>query len=270
MDLGDIAGAVAAALESHPLASIAEAGGMRLYDPPLAAVARADDSLFGGLKDEAAVGPAHLGPREWMAESESVVSFFFPFSEEVRRSNRGLGLPSLEWLYGRIEGEALLRAAVAAGVEAARASGGRAISPASDPRFRIVDRRSNWSERHVAYVAGLGTFSLSRSLITVAGSAGRLGSLLTDIPLEATPRPYDGLEEYCSKCGACMARCPPKAISALGKDNAICSGYLDEMKLRFAPRYGCGKCQTAVPCAAGIPPRLGAAAPSGPTFPGAP
>jgi epoxyqueuosine reductase len=269
MDLDDIAKAAAAALDSHPLNVIAEAGGIRLYDPPLIAVAGADDPLFEGLKNGAVVGPAHLGPREWLPEARSVASFFFPFSERVRRSNRGLGLPSFEWLYGRIEGESLIRAVVAAAVGAIRAAGGRAVAPTSDPRFGIAERRSNWSERHVAFISGLGTFSLSRSLITQAGSAGRLGSLVTDLTLEATPRPYTEPEEYCSKCRACIPRCPPKAISALGKDNAVCSDYLDEMKLRFAPRYGCGKCQTALPCEAGIPPRRGSA-PSVPTSPGAP
>ena len=35
---------------------------------------------------------------------------------------------------------------------------------------------SAWSERHAAYVAGLGTFSLTRALISERGMAGRYGS----------------------------------------------------------------------------------------------
>jgi len=252
-ELDDIRRTALAALESHPLNAIAEAEGERLYDPPLVAVANANDPLFEGLKDEAAVGAIHMAPREWLPEARSVVSFFFPFSEAARRSNRLPGDPSFAWLYGRIEGDDLLRKVVGAAAEAIRTAGGSALAPVSDPRFRIVDRKSNWSERHVAYVAGLGTFSLSRSLITEAGSAGRLGSIVTDLALDPTPRPYSGLEEYCSRCLACIKRCPPKAIRASGKDNAACSSYLDETKRRFAPRYGCGKCQTAVPCEARIP-----------------
>lgn len=38
---------------------------------------------------------------------------------------------------------------------------------------------SNWSERHAAYVAGLGTFSLNDALITVNGIAHRVGSILS-------------------------------------------------------------------------------------------
>ena len=36
---------------------------------------------------------------------------------------------------------------------------------------------STWSERHVAYVSGLGTFGLSGGLITAKGQAVRLGSV---------------------------------------------------------------------------------------------
>ena len=35
--------------------------------------------------------------------------------------------------------------------------GGKALAPALDKRFLINNHRSNWSERHVAFIAGLGT-----------------------------------------------------------------------------------------------------------------
>ena len=115
---------------------------------------------------------------------------------------------------------------------------------------------SNWSERHVAYIAGLGTFGLSRGLITEKGMAGRFGSLVTTAELPVTERPYTDLYEYCSRCGACIRRCPVGAITQEGKRHEPCSEYLAEMKHRFAPRYGCGKCQVKVPCMAGIPKKM--------------
>jgi len=39
-----------------------------------------------------------------------------------------------------------------------------------------VGPASSWSERHAAYAAGLGTFSLNDALITPKGIAHRLGS----------------------------------------------------------------------------------------------
>jgi epoxyqueuosine reductase len=253
VELTDIIRATADFIADSPLNRIEELGGLSLMDPPLAAVAAADDPLFEGLKDPAIVGPRHMAPGEWLDGSRAVVSLFLPFSARVRRSNSGPGLPSPEWLYGRIEGEDLVQAALERLVEYFAEAGYRALAPAADKRFRVIDRRSNWSERHVAFIAGLGTFSLSRALITKAGSAGRLGSVIVDAGLEPTPRYYEGREENCSGCKACIARCPPCAIREKGKDNAICGGYLDGVKARFAPRYGCGKCQTGVPCEAGIP-----------------
>lgn len=113
---------------------------------------------------------------------------------------------------------------------------------------------SNWSERHVAYVAGQGTFSLSRGLITEKGVAGRFGSIVTSLSLPADTRKYTEVDEYCNRCGACLANCPVHAISfEKGKSHEPCGAYLDETAFKFSPRYGCGKCQVDVPCECNIP-----------------
>jgi len=239
--------------KDNPLNIASELNNLQLYDPPLVAVAAATDPLFDRLKEADAVGPQHMSPQEWLPGSKAVVSYFLPFTPTVRKANRTLGLPSVEWLYGRIEGEKFNQAMHKFLVDYFTAAGYQAVAPALDPRLKVVSRRSNWSERHVAFVAGLGTFSLSRSLITKAGSAGRVGSVIVDAGLEPTPRYYTEQEENCSKCGACILRCPPQAIEVTGKDNAICADYVDRVKIRFAPRYGCGKCQAGVPCEERIP-----------------
>ena len=64
-----------------------------------------------------------------------------------------------------------------------------------------------------------------------------------------------GDKKGCSGCGACIRRCPVNAITPRGKEHPPCSDFLDETKIRFAPRYGCGKCQVQVPCMSGIPAR---------------
>ncbi len=226
---------------------------LALYDAPLVAVAAADDPLFARMQQPDAVGAGHWLPSDWLPGARSIVSYFLPFSAAVRQANRAAGMPAREWMIGRYEGEQCNAALRAHMVAWFNAHGAQAVAPSSDPRLTVVDRRSNWSERHVAHIAGLGTFSLSRSLITQQGSAGRLGSFVLDLPLEATSRAYSSREEYCSHCGACIYRCPPLAITEQGKDNAVCAGYLDRVLARFQPRYGCGKCQTGVPCEAQIP-----------------
>ena len=253
MRLTDILELTADFTQTNSLNKVPELNNLQIFDQPIIGIASATDPIFEQLKQSDVIGPRHLSPQEWVPGSKSVISYFLPFTAAVRASNRQAGLTSPEWLYGRIEGEMFNGALSRMLVEKLQNAGYQAVAPSKDSRFAVVDRRSNWSERHVAFIAGLGTLSLNRSLITKIGSAGRLGSVVTDLELPATPRYYTEIEENCSHCGACIRRCPPLAINETGKDHAICSAYLDGILKRFTPRYGCGKCQTAVPCEAGIP-----------------
>jgi len=237
----------------NPLNVVQELDALRIYDQPLVGVTKVDDPLFESLKKTDIVGPNHLSPREWLATGKVVISYFLPFTKRIRESNRTMGLPVREWLYGRIEGEQFNVALRKFMIRWFLDAGHDAMAPALDGRFKVINRISNWSERHVAYIAGLGTFSLSCSFITKQGSAGRLGSLVVNVELETTPRYYKSKDENCSQCGSCILRCPPLAITEVGKDHAVCSDYLDRVLARYRPRYGCGKCQTGVPCEGQIP-----------------
>jgi epoxyqueuosine reductase QueG len=124
---------------------------------------------------------------------------------------------------------------------------------------------SSWSERHAAYAAGLGTFSLNDALITPRGIAHRLGSVITDLPLVPTPRPYADHRCNClwfreGRCGACAGRCPVGAITREGgHDKKKCRDYVyGEAPRAVGELYGvtatgCGLCQTAVPCEFRVP-----------------
>ena len=113
---------------------------------------------------------------------------------------------------------------------------------------------SNWSERHVAYASGLGTFCLTRGLISEKGVAGRYGSIIITEEVEPDTRPYEGVYDYCIMCGACIKRCPAGAISLKhGKNQLKCKLWMDRTGRKYDPRYGCGKCQVGVPCEDRIP-----------------
>jgi epoxyqueuosine reductase QueG len=237
--------------------------GMRIYGEPLFGFAEAGDPYLAGLKDIPAAGINPALPREWLPAARTVISFFLPFTAAVRASNRGGDYPSPEWLNARIEGQAACEQLCRRLAAALTGAGHEAIIPALDARFwskALAPETggpvftSNWSERHAAYACGLGTFSLSRGLITKKGVAGRFGSLITSLKIPATGRPYSGLYDYCTKCGACVRACPVHAISMKdGKDHIPCSRFLNKTKAENAPYYGCGKCQTATPCEAGLP-----------------
>ncbi|SDE66731.1 epoxyqueuosine reductase [Sporomusa acidovorans] len=253
MELHTIEQAAAAFIAQTPLNAAAEIKLTQIYDQPLVGVASAADPMFAMLKADTIVGEQHKLPDDWLPAAQSVVAYFLPFSQAVREANRQGGQPAVEWLYARIEGEIVSNALRKFLVEWFEQAGYQAVAPGLDSRFTVVNRKSNWSERHVAYVAGLGTFSLNRSFITRAGAAGRLGSVVVSAAIAPTPRSYQSYDEYCSQCGACIRRCPPQAIDETGKNNELCARYLDSTAERYKPRYGCGKCQTGVPCEASAP-----------------
>ena len=135
---------------------------------------------------------------------------------------------------------------------------------------------STWSERHVAYAAGLGTFGLNGFLITPLGAMVRLQSFVTDLPMTPTkPRPEDHralcLADGGASCRACVAKCAARAISAGGPDKEICYGRRKEIRDRSLELYvdkyqlfptaitasgrkfkgisiGCAVCASGVPC----------------------
>lgn len=242
--------------------------GTRIFDAPLVCVASADDPLFKRIKsDENVLGDAFMLPEEWLPGAKSIISVFYPFSEAVRTSNYdNLEIPSGEWLHGRVEGHDFIHETDKSFATLLEKQGFRTCIPALQSSF-VVNKRepedardvpmftSNWSERHVAWIAGLGTFGLCTHLITEKGKAGRIGSIITTAELTSTVRPYgEDPFAYCTHCGECTKHCPVDALSLeSGKDFQTCWAYMEETKVRFKPRYGCGKCQLQIPCEARIP-----------------
>jgi len=244
------------------LAKKPEYAGREIYDGAICAATGADDTIWAELSKNAEANIDMSRPEEWLPGAKSVLSAFMLFSRWITEENAGGGWPSDAWLHGRIEGQAAMNKVTAALADRIREEGYEAVAPSLDPRLKIFMSggdpafTSNWSERHVAFAAGLGTFGLSRGIITKLGTAGRLTSIVTTLPLPDAPRPYSDLLEYCAKCGDCIKNCPPNAISVENlKDHRICDVYLSGIRKEEEPYYGCGKCQCGVRCAFGVPPK---------------
>ncbi|HEY5975735.1 MAG TPA: epoxyqueuosine reductase [Geobacteraceae bacterium] len=239
------------------------------FAEPLVGFAAAGDPLFTEYKR--IIGPFHQTPGEILASAATVVCWVLPVTRATRMSNRQESQwPSREWTLTRHHGEnfnSTLRRHLAAWLEG---HGHRAVAPQLAPEWRQLDDpavgiASSWSERHAAYAAGLGTFSLNDGLITAQGIAHRLGSVITNLQLPPTPRTAPDHRNNClyyreGSCGACIGRCPVGAISWHGHDKTRCRTYVygavpDEVGERYGvTNTGCGLCQTRVPCEMTVPP----------------
>jgi len=245
------------------------------FEAPLIGFAAADDTLFNDYKQ--IIGEFHQTPHEVMqsvlgpiAKAATVISWVLPITAPIRKCNRQENLyPSRAWAMNRCYGEQFNLELHSHMVSWLEKQGHRAVIPQLAPGFKIIEdavvgRASNWSERHAAYAAGLGTFSLSDALITPKGIAHRLGSIITDLRLKPTPRSYPHFRYNClyyrnGSCGVCIKRCPARALSEDGHDKQLCRTHIyetsaAEIEQRFGIKTGaCGLCQTGVPCESRIP-----------------
>jgi ferredoxin len=263
--------------------------GEHMWDEPLVGFSDGDDPLF--LDYKKIIGDFHMTPREalemnlkkkalgyYNPSKVGVISYFLPSTEPTRLSmHKETEICSLRWNRTRWFGQECnfrLQRHLVAMLED---MGYHAIAPEQEAWFEVKRDvpgapASRWSQRHVAYVAGLGTFSLNDSFITAKGSAGRMGSVVCDVPIVPTSRNIKDYRENClfareGTCGMCIRRCPAGAITESGHDKAKCSAYLNSgmPKLikeqgrteKFVGGYvGCGFCQTGVPCEGRIPASL--------------
>jgi epoxyqueuosine reductase len=267
----------------HPMGHFPGEPGRRLFQDPLLGVTSGDDPLFVEFKR--IIGPFHQLPSEALEAASPgepfspanvfVLAYVLPVHERTRSSNRRQRrYPHREWMLTKIHGERFNEFLRQEMVGWLRERGYRAVAPVLHHAYLQFPRpdgdiTSNWSERHACFVAGLGTFGLSRGLITPGGVAVRVGSVVTDMPLEPTPRAFRSPFESClfltsGTCGRCMARCPAGAITPEGQNKLVCQAHqVHALEARGRPlglgrqitglHLSCGLCQTGVPCEAGIP-----------------
>lgn len=230
--------------------------GTPLFEEPIFGFGDANDPMFANLKDKV-IGDHYKLPHEWNDKAKTIISVFLPLSEAISKSNAlDCEYPSDLWLHGRIEGQKYMDKICAHFIEYFENLGYKTIAPSISPDFFCITRNdggisftSNWSERHTAFICGLGTFGLSKGIITEKGMAGRLISFITEAEFTPTVRTYTEIYEHCTMCGACVKRCPAEAITLEhGKNHIICSDFISIIKVKSKPWFGCGKCQAKVPC----------------------
>jgi epoxyqueuosine reductase len=252
--------------------------GERAWAEPLVGFSRGNDPLWLSLKN--AVGPFHWTPAEIFSQAFpetnvaagelTIISWVLPQTDATKADNgKEASFPSLRWARTRTFGEEINDNLKKHVVSSLKASNYEAIAPTLHSGFSWQNSdaygfASNWSERHVAYISGLGTFGLCDGLITPVGKAMRLGSVVAHVQIPPTPRPYTSHKDYClfyskDACGKCISRCPAGAISNAGHDKKKCLEYVFGKAIPYIKStygfdgYSCGLCQTGVPCESKIP-----------------
>ncbi len=218
------------------------------------------DPFFPRLKE--IVAPAHLEPEDLLPGAQTVISYFIPFSEEVISSNINGRFCSPEWAAAYIETNELIEAL---NQELKKELGKLAAEVALIPATHNFDEEtllSDWSHRHVAYIAGLGNLGLNNMMITDKGCCGRVGSLVTTLelpPSDKKDRPFC-LSKAGEKCEECLSRCPVKAFNNGHFSRQVCYEFLLLNGQRF-PEFmlvdACGKCCVGLPCSVENPVKEG-------------
>jgi epoxyqueuosine reductase QueG len=254
--------------------------GSFIFEEPLVGFVAGNDPIFYQFKE--VIGEFHLTPYEAMSkiaekkgisvrgEEIGVVSYILPISKRTREENaKRLSMPGERWAHTRLFGEQFNKKLQRHLVAFLEEEGYFAVAPQQEGELFETKRDDNvgytstWSQRHVAFAADLGTFGLSDGLITKVGKAHRCGSVIVNQPLDSPQRReinetniyWDCLRlGQNESCKVCAERCPVGAITEAGHDKNKCSEYIFKKTTTFVKKnygidiYGCGLCQTAVPC----------------------
>jgi epoxyqueuosine reductase len=266
-------------------------GGGKIFSYPLIGIASGNDYIFQKFKE--VVGAEHYTPLEmWNNNNKPpvsmkklrVISIVFPFTNEIREASldpimyHGYKLPAEVYSVARNYANSFKKFVMEECIKYLENLGFQATTGMLSKYFTIIAKErfySTWSERHIAFAAGIGTFSLHEALITEAGCNVRLASIITDAPLTINNRKSDDPFSNClfysnGTCKECINKCPALAISKDGHDKMKCNEYRLKVARRMIPRLegilkpysrrinwkdrednfpvGCGFCQFGVPC----------------------
>lgn len=232
-------------------------GGGKIFSNPLIGVAQGNDSIFFKFKES--VGSEHYTPLEmWLANGQKqipasslhTVSIIYPFTNEIRKESitpitlPKMVLPAEIYSVARNFAKGFRNYIMEQIVHFFQNKGYNAVSGKLSEAYTLVAKKdfySTWSENHIAFAAGLGTFGLHEGLITDLGCNIRLASVITDAPLNITLRksdePYANCLYYAKgTCRECARNCPANAITEKGYDKTKCNKYRNKVAREMVPR----------------------------------
>lgn len=226
------------------------------WHKPLVAFADARDERIRKLRS--VVHPEHFMPDDILTGAKTIVSYFLPFEVPIVKSNIGGSDSSMEWDYAYVETNALLNDLNRFSVDALHKDGHGAAFVAPERIFDQDVLLGRWSHRHIAVIAGLGTFGLNNMLITDKGCCGRTNSFVTDIVIEPSPGIHQEncLFKFNGNCKKCMKHCVGGALTQEGFDRFKCDEQLQRNRKTYEDIGSvgvCGKCLVGLPCSLATP-----------------
>ncbi len=230
------------------------------WGKPVVGFAAVDSPYIQSLPE--IIRGTHGLPQQLMPDARIVIVYFVPFTRELADSNNNSSrYASVQWVQAYEQTNEMFGRLNSYIIDRLNEYGYKgAVHPAAGT-FDHHELVSDWSFRHFAYAAGLGTFGLNNMLITPEGCCGRYNTVVTNLDVEAG-RPME--KELClyksnGSCGICMKNCPAKAIAPEEYDRHKCYEILNENAEKYSDEgcsyegssgsEVCGKCITASPCA---------------------
>ena len=228
------------------------------WKKPIIKIISAENKNFAILKE--AVSAEHLMPDEILPDAKSVISFFIPFHENIVNSNIDGKMASEKWVIAYIKTNELIKT-INDNIEILMKKNG--YNTGKIPATHNFDERkliSNWSHRHIAYIAGMGTFGINNMLITKNGCCGRLGSIIIDYKIDE-PEEKKIITEKClnkinGSCGLCQKKCAINTYENNKFNRQKCyQQCLKNSEYHKKNGYAdvCGKCLAGLPCSMNEP-----------------
>jgi epoxyqueuosine reductase QueG len=226
---------------------------LKLWKKPIIEIIPAKDRKLEILKE--AVSVEHLMPYDILPDAKSVISFFIPFQENIVKSNIKGTMASKEWAIAYIKTNDLIGVINRNIEELMGRNGYKTGKIPATHNFSIEKLLSDWSHRHIAYIAGIGTFGMNNMLITENGCCGRFGSIIINYELKEYKQ-IDEINEKClnklnGSCGICQKKCIINAYENNNYDRYKCyKQCLENAEYHKKIGYAdiCGKCLVGLPC----------------------
>ena len=133
----------------------------------------------------------HLMPYDVLEDASIIIAYFVPFTKDIADSNIEEDISLEKWTLAYQETNEMFIELNDYIIEKIKDMGYKGAVSNVAGNFDKNILKSKWSHRHIAKVAGLGTFGINNMLITESGCCGRYFTIVTNLPV----RPDNVLEE---------------------------------------------------------------------------